>query len=460
MKICGRAALISNYLVTTLTALVAIGLTNCGGGSTGGSTLPPPPPVTATETVLYSFQGNNNGTSDGYTPTNKLLPDGAGNLYGITIEGGAGALPPNASGTPGTVFKLDTSAHESVLYNLQGPSSGAYPTSALVADNAGTLYGTTMAGGPDTLCGSFCGCSDGCGTVFKLDSSGNQITLHYFTGQNGDGAYPNSIISDGAGNFYGVTVAGGSAACWCGTIFKVDSAGNESILYSFTNQNGDGSGGLALPGVPAANLILESTGNLYGATLAGGGSSNCSTGCGTVFKLASNGQETVLYGFSGSDGKYPNSLLLDKSGNLYGTTWEGGGSNNCGQRGCGTVFKIDTSGHQTVLYNFTSSPDGALPTDLLADNSGNLYGVTMTGGTSANCSASPFTGCGTFFKLDSTGHETALYSFKGVPSMDGYNPAGLVTDAAGNFYGTTQYGGVSCAGITAGCGTVFKITLH
>lgn len=460
----GRA----NSVFGILATIVAIAtLSSCGGSSSIGQP-PPPPPVTATETVLYAFKGTNGGATDGLFPNNSPMLDAAGNLYGTAMEGGTGALPANTTGpAPGIVFKIDTSNHESTLYSFQGPSSGAFPSSAVAIDSAGNLFATTLAGGPDTFCGLQCGSTNGSGTVIKLDSSGNETTLYSFKGQNGDGQAPITFISDGAGNFYGITAVGGSLPCWCGTVFKVDSSGNETVLHSFTGQNGDGniSGAGWGPGWPGTNLVLDSAGNLYGETYGGGGSPNCTVGCGTVFKLDSLGNETILHSFGGPpDGKYPTGLLMDKAGNLYGTTWEGGTSTNCGQRGCGTIFKIDTSGNETVLYNFasSSSSDGEGPASLLMDSSGDFFGVSLYGGTSANCSqfVTPFAGCGTFFKLDSAGHESVLYSFKGAPSGDGSVPTGLVMSSSGNFYGTTSAGGVICSGVNSGCGTVFKIASH
>ena len=187
-----------------------------------------------------------------------------------------------------------------------------------------------------------------------------------------------------------------------------------------------------------------------------------------MFKIDSTGHESILHVFTGPDGKYPTSLLIDKSGNLYGTAQEGGSSNNCAQLGCGTVFKIDTTGNETTIYSFTGaqSSDGAIPLSLVMDTSGNLYGITVLGGPSGSCTnigGNQITGCGTFFTLDTAGHEKVLYNFKGMgtsASGDGLGPETLTMDNLGNFYGTTDFGGVSCAAGMPGCGTVFKITVH
>src|SRR5271165_6495671 len=172
---------------------------------------------------------------------------------------------------------------------------------------------------------------------------------------------------------------------------------NGTVLYSFAGGT-DGA-------IPFAGLVQDAQGNLYGTTTQGGGGLGCETqGCGTVFKVDTTGNETVLYSFTGTGGDGGNpyaGLVRDTQGNLYGTTNQGGTS------GDGTVFKVDTTGKETVLYNFTGPPDGALPyAGLVQDAQGNLYGTTGAGGAS---------GRGTVFKVDTTGKETVLYSFNYDP---------------------------------------------
>jgi uncharacterized repeat protein (TIGR03803 family) len=198
--------------------------------------------------------------------------------------------------------------------------------------------------------------------------------------------------------------------------------------------------------VPLGELTRDAQGFLYGTTQSGGASN-----FGTVFKLRAR-QETVLYSFTGgADGASPQGALVrDAAGNLYGTA--GGGNNLCSHGAqCGVVFKLDTSGHETVLYAFKGGTDGADPTDrLVRDAAGNLYGTTYLGG-DRPC-------CGTVFKLDTTGTKSVLHSFTGIP--DGKNPmAGLAMDAAGNLYGTTYQGGLKTCHQTGGngCGIVFKL---
>jgi uncharacterized repeat protein (TIGR03803 family) len=260
------------------------------------------------------------------------------------------------------------------------------------------------------------------------------FTLIYsFKGSPDDGTGPTRLIRDGAGNFYGTTSGGGPIGV--GTVFKLDATGTETVLFNFT-AGADGS-------KPFGTLVRDAAGNLYGTTYEGGGTGCASFGCGTVFKLDPSGHETVLYRFTGgADGRNPYAgLVRDPAGNLYGTTYYGGSSNNCSP-GCGTVFKLDTTGAETVLHSFTGAPDGNWPlARLIRDAAGNLYGTTHQGGAFL---------WGTVFKLDTTGTETVLHSFQGNP--DGGSPvAGLIRDAAGNLYGTTLYGGA------VGKGIVFKL---
>jgi uncharacterized repeat protein (TIGR03803 family) len=323
-------------------------------------------------------------------------------------------------------------------------TDGEQPYAGVIMDSAGNVYGTTVGGGSASY-----------GTVFKLDPSGNETVLHSFTGANGDGENPEAgLVLDSAGNLYGTTEYGGvhSSSCYygCGIVFKLDPSGSETVLYSFTSTNGDGS----IPYSLQTSIILDTTDNLYGTTARGGAAGN-----GTVFKLDPSGNETVLYSFTGAngDGALPVAgPIMDSVGNLYGTTVIGGAAGN------GTVFKLDPSGNETVLYSFTgANGDGLyLVAGVILDSAGNLYGTTPYSNnptsTNAPCGVYPIYlleifGCGTVFKLDPSGNETVLYGFTGE-SGDGAMPlAGLIMDSVGNLYGTTQYGGV------ADEGTVFKL---
>ncbi len=204
---------------------------------------------------------------------------------------------------------------------------------------------------------------------------------------------------------------------------------------------------------PNAGVIRDAAGNLYSTTSSGG-----TYGWGVVFKLSTTRKLTVLHTFTdGADGASPLAgVVRDAEGNLYGTTY-GGGDSNCfrpsppsggrstrwddlppiPQGGCGVVFKVDTTGNETVLHTFTGADGNEPDAGLIRDLAGNLYGTTLYGG-DVNCNV--LNSCGVVFKLDTTGKETVLYRFSG--GADGSSPeAGLVQDAAGNLYGTTVVGG-------------------
>jgi len=261
------------------------------------------------ETVLYSFRGG----SDGASSLGGIIMDKSGNIYGATQEGGnTGCRGPGC----GTIYKIAPDGTETVLYVFSGGSDGSDPANVLMLSKSGDLYGTATDGGQK-------GCinNEGCGTAFDLAPDGTFSLLHSFTGGN-DGSSPGSgLLNAGRGSFYGVTLEGGGTGCYsgygCGTVFHLARDGTETVLYSF----GDGSGGAN----PYGQLIEDAAGNLYG-TAAGGGNPACANGCGTVFKLAPDGTETVLYAFAGlADGSVPGGgLVMDAMGNLYGAAEEGG----------------------------------------------------------------------------------------------------------------------------------------
>ena len=320
----------------------------------------------------------------------------------------------------------------SVLYSFKGLNDGRDPHAGPLVKIKGTLYGTTEYGGGP--------CHGRCfgGTVFTITTSGTESVLHSFETASGDGKNPRAGIIDGTGTLYGTTVHGGSASCYCGTVFKLTLSGAETVLYSFTGKP-DGYG-------PDAGL-LDVNGTLYGTTINGG-----ANGDGTVFAVAPSGTETVLHSFAGKpDGAHPYAGLVNVNGTIYGTTTSGGA--NCGSTGgCGTVFTITPSGAEAVLYSFKGGPgDGRYPTQAnLLDVDGTLYGTTKHGG--------PNNG-GTVFSMTTSGAETVLHSFGG--SEDGVFPYGGLLDVNGTLYGTTSNGGTgSCLryGNVPGCGTVFKTT--
>ncbi len=371
--------------------------------------------------VLYRFTGG----SDGAYPEAGLIRDSAGNLYGTTAGGGIGY-------GYGTVFELAPDGTETVLYAFTGGSDGNDPTAGLIKDKAGNLYGTTAFGGAHHD-----------GTVFKLAPDGTETVLHAFT-SGADGADPFAgLIKDKAGNLFGTTDFGGGTS-GKGTVFKLAPDGTETVLHAFTGGN-DGDD-------PIGGLIKDSAGNLYGVTALGGTADCGGTGCGTVFEIAPDGTKTVLYAFTGgSDGAGPSaSLIRDSAGNLYGTTQGGGGTSCSDGYGCGTIFELAPDGTETVLYAFTGGSDGANPftAGLIRDKAGNLYGTTDFGG--------PL-GEGVVFRLAPDGTERVLHSF-GISGGDGAAPsASLIRDSAGNLYGTTQGGGDTGCNHPYGCGTIFTL---
>jgi uncharacterized repeat protein (TIGR03803 family) len=309
-----------------------------------------------------------------------------------------------------------------VVYNFTGASDGGNPLDGLTSDGAGNLYGTTYAGGASSN-----------GTVFKLSGS-SETVVHNFAGGT-DGANPEGgLLRDAQGFFFGTTTAGGASGA--GTVFAISAAGKEVVLYSFAG-GADGSN-------PQAGLVMDSSGNLYGTNSAGGANNN-----GTVFKLThptkgSKWVETILYSFgTGSDGAVPLAALkFDKAGNLYGTTSAGG------SYGYGTIFQLTPSGSswtETILHNFQDADDGAVPYGgLIADKSGNFYGSATEGGTG---------GGGTIYKLTPESGDwtfTVLYSNPGWGISGSYR--NLTLDASGNLYGTTHCDGADSAG------TVYKLS--
>jgi len=372
-------------------------------GGTGGQGTVYKLDLSGDVTVLYAFPGERDGQ---HVYNNGVTFGWDGQLYGVTFYGGKKGA--------GVVYGLDGQGNETVLSSFDISTANGFccATGGVIRDSAGNLYGTTFVGQADVYYGY--------GVVYKVDTAGRATVLHNFT-NGADGGNPyGGVIRDWAGNLYGTTSGGGASNA--GNVFKIDQLGNLTVLYTFT---GGADGGSPLDGV-----ILDSAGNLYGTTNGGGAS-----GAGVVFKLDKSGNETVLYSFTGgADGGSPvGGVTLDSKGNLYGTTNVGGAS------GAGVVFKIDTSGRETVLYTFTGGPDGGYPlwVVLALDPAGNLYGTTGIGGAS---------NAGVVFKLDPTGNETVLYSFTG--GVDGGIPrVGVIRDSAGNLYGTADSGGASGAGV-------------
>jgi len=347
------------------------------------------------------------------SPSSSLIMDSQGNLYGTTYNSGE----PNR----GTVFKLSPPAEaggawtERTLHVFQGIPDGEYPGGNLVMDSKGNLYGTASGG------------SQGGGVIFEITAAGEEKIVYNFKLNKIDGRSPSGLLRDSQGNFYGTTFSGGTTNN--GTVYEFTAAGQEKVLYSF-NGFPDGYNPVGAP-------VMDSQGNLYGTTYKGGPKF-----AGTVFQVTPAGVETILHGFQANskDGQYPYAgLVMDSQGNLYGTSGYGGAS------GFGTVFEITSAGAEKILYSFKGgSKDGQLPqTGLFLDSLGNLFGTTAY---DANF-IGPF---GTVFELTPAGKEIILHKFTGSP--DGDNPAGNVfRDGSGNIYGTTSVGGAY------NNGTVFEI---
>ena len=387
------------------------------------------------ESSLYNFSGG----SDPKLPYAGLIFDKTGNLYGTSELGGVS--------NQGTVFEVTPNADgtwsETVLYSFTGGADGGQPSSGLVLDSAGNLYGTTNFGGSGN-------CNLGCGTVFELSHvSGGwaETVLYTFTG-GADGRQPAArLLLDSAGNLYGTTLLGGNigsvCSSGCGTAFKLthgSSGWSESVLYAFAGGN-DGAS-------PYDGLSADASGNLYGTTYAGGSSAS-----GTVFKLTpvSGGwAESLLHTFTGgSDGKFPyGGVILDAAGNVYGTAFQGG------TPGFGMLFELVQNPRvgwkERVVHTFGNTPSANPVAGLVMDQSGNLFGTTMAGASQKICGG----GCGTLFKLSPGSGGGWVYSVVHTfgRGTDGYHPTGdLILDASGNLYGTTQAGGAQ------GSGLIFEI---
>jgi len=407
------------------------------------------------ETILYRFTGGNNGVN----PLAGLVRDAKGNLYGTTKFGG---VPSCGLDTCGTVFRIDSAGKETVLYRFQGGDNGSDPFAGLVRDAKGNLYGTTQGNGyiggsavvfkvdpngqettfdiasPNACCfdspvavdaeGNIYGMSPyggtpncglvendlGCGTLFKLSPSGQFKVLHVFKGK--DGIQPEGgVVLDAQGNIYGSAVSGGNLKCFY-----------------------PGWGGSEGPG------------------------------CGTIYKLEPSGKFTVLHTFTGpNDGSYPLGLIIDDAGNLYGIADSGGHiiKHTSWEYGLGTIFKMDTSGKYSVLFAFkpcTEPPctkgqvlNHLYASHLVRDSKGNLYGIQEVN----NCA---FAG-GCIFRIDTKGNITDLYDFTQEQSGSPfYQQMGLVLGPDGDFYGSTPLGGSEqpeCDdNIGVPCGSVFHIT--
>jgi uncharacterized repeat protein (TIGR03803 family) len=357
--------------------------------------------------VVYSFTG-----SDGANPVDGFTADGAGNLYATTFNGGAYGH--------GVIFKI-TSGQESVLYSFQGGTDGANPEGGVLLDSSGNLYGTTTAGG-----------AHGLGTVYKVSSGGQESVLYSFAGGK-DGATPKSnLVIDSSGDIWGTTTAGGVHDQ--GTIFRLWLNKRKNLWYEQrVHVFGDGKDGQ----VPVAGVFLDAAGNAYGTTSGGG-----EYGYGTVYELERpHFRETILWSFKDeADGAVPYAgVIADSSGNLYGAATEGGEG---GQAGGGTIFELakqSTGFTFSVIYPYPGWGISGSFRSLLMDSSGNLYGSTHCDGNNDS---------GTVYELSPSGTSwnfNQLYLFSG--GSDGQYSFSNPVLVNGVLYGTTQYGGANGAGV-------------
>jgi uncharacterized repeat protein (TIGR03803 family) len=372
----------------------------------------------ASETILYSFAGGNDGAS----PAGNLASDAGGNLYGTAYGGGAYGA--------GTIFELSPGSSggwtESVIYTFTGGDDGGYPIGGVTLDAAGNLYGTTGGGG-----------ANGFGTVFELSPSSTGgwtfNTIHTFSGLDGSTSYT-PVAFDAANNLFGTTRTGGTHGY--GVVFemKLGAGGswNESVIYSFTGGKDEG--------FPMTGVVFDASGNLYGTNIG-----VAEDAPGVVFELTSQARGKWQIHVLPLVGYYPHGTpILDPSGDLYGTTYQGG-------YGYGNIYELqpesDSRWKGEILWDFSGSTDGSYPySPLVRDSEGNLYGVTPSGGATGN---------GLAYELiyeSPHWNELELYSFKG--GTDGSLPGTLLAGPTGTFYGTTQYGG------EYSLGTVFAITLQ
>jgi uncharacterized repeat protein (TIGR03803 family) len=337
-----------------------------------------------------------------------------------TLYGVASAGDPNTSPSGG-----DGPGNGGIFsVSLQG-NENVISSFGSIAGMAPNIDGTLVMGSDGNLYGTTSVGGPGlAGVFYELTPAGAVTVLHAFGSSATDGAHPTGALIQGTdGNFYGITNGGGAndiGSGGDGTVFKIAPDGTETVLYSFGGTTGDGKS-------PIAGLVQGTDGNFYGVTSAGG-----SNGYGAVFSVSPAGGEALLYSFVSNYGLsvravsslvQGGTLIQANDGNFYLTTEAGGTSNN------GTVFRITPQGSGSVLYSFgSSSTDGVDPGPLLQGSDGNLYGTTIVGGTA---------GVGTLFELSLSGAETVLYSF-GTTNSGLASPTGLLEGMDGHLYGTAD----------------------
>jgi len=355
--------------------------------------------VIASPAQIFTNLVNFNGTNGVYPYYMALVQGTDGNLYGTTFGGGANS--------GGTVFKVTPTGTLTTIYSFcaeGGCTDGYNPYAGLVLGTDGNFYGTTYAGGANDN-----------GTVFQITAAGALTVLHSFS-TNVDGAFPYSaLIQATNGDFYGTTTEGGSNGTVFGTVFSITAQGTLTTLYNFPN------------GYTTAGLVQATNGDFYGTTFDGGTNHS-----GTVFRITEGGRLKTLYNFCSQtgcpDGANPLAGLIQATnGNLYGTTYQGGGG---GGSGDGTVFSITPGGAFNTVLSFEGSGASLPYAGLVQGNNGVFYGTTENGGNGGN---------GTVFSITSEGTLTTLHTFS--IAAGGYFPyGGLLQATNGTLYGTTVYG--------------------
>lgn len=393
-----------------------------------------------TFTTLATFDGSN-----GRGVSSWLVQGTDGNFYGTTGFGGSNSQCFEPGYGCGTIFKIGPSGTLTTFYNFGSSADGDFPEAPLLLATDGNFYGTTGST-PTGQVG---------GTVFRITPHGKLQTLYIFCSQFAcpDGATPSGLTEGSDGNLYGTTSGGGHCYNGCGTVFRVTFGGVLTTIHRFDRHSG--------PRVPSAGIIEGEDGNLYGTTTAGG-----AYGYGTVFKIAPTGELTTLHSFCSqpncADGMLPSSGLIQATdGNFYGTTSQEGGV-SCTGAGCGTLFQVTARGKLRTLYTFCAKPncsDGFDPSGgLVQATDGNLYGTTFQGGNSNQLCPG---GCGTIFSITLGDVLTTLYNFCTQPACaDGYYPGYVPLQATnGTLYGPTYVGGSSSCTLYPfdGCGTIYSL---
>ena len=395
-----------------------------------------------TLTTIHNFDG-----TDGQAPLG-LVQGTNGVLYGTAANGGIGCPGTVRSGC-GVVYGITASGEFATIYKFCSVTNcpdGQQPNELTLGSN-GNLYGTTLGGG---IYNAACASSGlpGCGTLFQITPTGRLTTLYRFCSEKycADGFDPQSAppVFGANGNLYGTTFVGGHlegdfCPYGCGTVFEFTTAGALTTLHEFCK-------GQCYDGGGPNGLTVGTDGALYGVSI-----SNRNAEGGAVYRMSPGGNFTTLYQFCDvvdcASGSYPLPLVDGTDGNLYGTTFFGGGASQAG-----TFFSITPAGELTTLYDFcslTNCVDGEFPSTVILGTDGNFYGTTSLGGANS---------AGTIFKITPAGQLTTLYNFcSQTGCADGQQVASLTQGTDGNFYGATSIGGTS-NNCFSGCGTVFKFS--